>query len=127
MLIITSSINKKEFQPFKDIFSLDILKRAAIQSLSGIGIDIKSSKKIPNTKLRKIDITSKGGSGRVIFLLETYNRDIILVMVRHKNDKKIGANMTIKNKFFCRDLEKNLDLILRDLKNENYIEYDLPI
>jgi hypothetical protein len=127
MLIITSSIDKKEFQPFKNIFSLDILKRAAVQSLSGIGIDLKSSKKISNTKLKKIDITSPGGAGRVIFLLEMNNYDIFLVMIRHKNDKKIGSNMTMKNKFFYQELEKNLDLILHDLKKDDYVEHNLTL
>jgi len=125
MLIITSSIDKKEFQPFKNIFTLEILKKAAVQSLSGIGIDLKKSGKIPNTKLKKMDITSKGGAGRVIFLLEMNNYDIFLVMIRRKNDKKIGSNMTMKNKFFYQELEKNLDLILHDLKNDDYIEYNL--
>ncbi len=46
-------------------------------------------------------------------------------MLRTKNDKKIGANMTIKNPNFKKLLEKNIDLILKDISNKDYQEYKL--
>jgi phage-related protein len=76
-------------------------------------------------KLRKIDITSSGGAGRVVFLVIIDQNKVVLLMIRHKNDKKIGQNITIKNPHFSRVLEKNLDLVLGDIAQNAYKEYDL--
>lgn len=46
-------------------------------------------------------------------------------MVRLKNDKQIGANMTVKNLKFAKALGKNLENILTDIKNGDYQEFDL--
>jgi len=45
-------------------------------------------------------------------------------MIRLKNDKKIGANITIKNPKFVKTLDKNLDLVLKDIENEDFDEYE---
>lgn len=46
-------------------------------------------------------------------------------MVRMKNDKQIGANMTVKNPKFKKVLDRNLDTILKELASGNYEEYAL--
>ena len=46
-------------------------------------------------------------------------------MIRLKNDKKIGANMTVQNPNFVKTLDKNLDIILDDLQKGKYEELDL--
>ncbi len=125
MLLIPKSIDRLEWAPLKGVFSLEVIKKAAVQSLRGLGHELKSSRKIPFTKLKKIDVTSSGGAGRVLFLLETRQKDMVLVMLRLKNDKKIGANMTIQNSAFSKVLDKNLDLILSDIEKGGYQEFSL--
>jgi len=49
----------------------------------------------------------------------------VLVMIRLKNDKQIGANMTIKNTKFKKALDKNLNSILSDLNSGNFEEHEL--
>lgn len=124
-LVITASIKKAEFDPIQKTFCIDVIKIAAKKSLEGLGRNIKSSNKIPKTSLSKIYLTSTSGTGRAIFLLKISQRKSILVMIRLKNDKQIGSNITIKNPKFKQLLEKNLDLILKDLENGEYEEYDL--
>ena len=124
-LIITESINKTEFLPCKKIFSLKIIQTAAKKALRGIGKQIKSSAKIPKTRLQKLSLTSSGGAGRVIFLLETSSEISVLVILKNKKDKTIGRNMTIKNPRFKKMLERNIDLVLRDIIKKNYEEYEL--
>ena len=122
-LIITKTIEKMEFLPWKKIFSLKVIQAAAGKALKGIGKNIKSSAKLPKTCLKKLNLTSPGGAGRVIFLLEIDSKTSILVMLRSKSDKAIGANMTIKNPHFKKLLAKNINLISRDLDGGQYKEY----
>jgi len=124
-LIITSSIKKVEFEPIKKTFNIDVIKIAAQKSLQGLGEKIKSSSKIRGTCLRKVYLTSTAGVGRVVFLLKIKNKKSVLVMVKLKNDKKIGSNMTIQNPKFKKALNKNLDIILEDLKSGDYEEFDV--
>ena len=124
-LIITASIKKVEFEPAKNIFDLDIIKTAAKKSLEGLGDTVKSSNKIPSTCLKKVYLTSSSGAGRVIFLLKLNSGKSVLVMIRQKQDKKIGANMTVQNPNFVKALDKNLDIILDDLQKGKYEELDL--
>lgn len=124
-LIITDSIRETEFQSLQKIFSLEIVKVAARKAMVGLGENIKNSSKIPATCLEKLYLTSSGGSGRIIFLLRIEAEKSVLVMIRMKNDKQIGANMTVKNPKFKRVLDRNLDLILSDLENAHFEEYEL--
>lgn len=124
-LIITATIKRREFDPLQKVFSLEVIKVAAKKSLQGLGDNIKSSSKIAGIILKKVYLTSSSGAGRLIFLIEITTNKAVLVMMKHKNDKEIGANMTIKNLRFKELLDKNLDLILLDLKSGNYEEHDL--
>lgn len=124
-LVVTSSIKKLELDLLENIFSLDVLKMAASKALQGLGENIKSSHKIPFTCLKKIYLTSSGGAGRAIFLLKIVEEKSVIVLIKMKNDKQIGANMTIKNPKFKKILERNLEMILSDLGNGNYEEYVL--
>ena len=90
-----------------------------------MGKKIKSTTKIPSTTLKKIPLTSTGGAGRAAFLLQIVNDSAILVMVRLKNDKKIGANMSIDNAKFKKVLDKNLTLLMEDIENDDYEEFEL--
>lgn len=124
-LIITTSIKKAEFESLSKTFSLDAVKIAAKKTLQGLGENIKSSTKISGTVLRKIYLTSTGGAGRAVFLLQISSVKSVLVMIRLKNDKQIGANMTVKNPKFKKALDKNLDSILTDWENGDFEEYEL--
>lgn len=124
-LIITHSIAKAEFEPLKKIFGLEALKFAARKSLQGLGEKIKSSFKISATSLSKVYLTSAGSAGRAVFLLQINEDKSVLVIIRTKKDKQIGANMTIKNPKFQKLLDKNLGLIITDLARGHYSEYEI--
>lgn len=124
-LVITASLKKTEYEPLLKKVTLEILKKAAKKSLEGLGDTIKSSNKITGTLLKKIYLTTPGGAARVVFLIQINEEKSVLVMIRLKNDKKIGSNMTVDNPKFKKVLEKNLDSILRDLNLGMYEVYEL--
>jgi hypothetical protein len=125
VLIVADSIKKRELNPLKKVFPFDAVLKAASHASKGMGIEIKSPTKIQNSKLIKINLTSPSSAGRAVFLLELNDDDLLLVMLRTKNDKKIGENITVKNKYFKEELEKNLNLILSDIKNNNYEIFEI--
>ena len=124
-LVLTASIKKAEFEVLEKTFSLDVIKVATKKTLEGLGKEIKSTIKISSTTLKKIPLTSAGGAGRAVFLLKITDKNAVLVMIRLKNDKKIGVNMTVKNPEFKKALEKNLSLVVSDIENGNFEEFDL--
>lgn len=124
-LILTASIRKAEFEPLQQIFPLEIIKIAAKKCLEGLGTKIKSSTKISSTILKKIPLTSTGGAGRATFLLQIVDNNAILVMIRLKNDKKVGENMSIDNPRLKKVFDKNLALLFNDIEHDDYEEFGL--
>lgn len=125
-LIIPHSLKKSELFPNGELADIEIIKEAARKAEGGIGTTIKASLKLRATTLKKLSLTSSHGAGRVIFLLQIKEKkNSILLMLRSKNDKEIGENMTIANKKFKKVLEKNIDLMLKDLEKRNYEEIPL--
>lgn len=124
-LILTAFIRKAEFEPLQKTFPLDVVKIAAKKCFEGLGTKIKSSTKISSTILKKIPLTSAGGAGRATFLLQIVDNNAILVMLRLKNDKKIGENMSIDNPKFKNVFDKNLSLLIKDIENGDYEEFGL--
>lgn len=123
--ILTTSIKKSELKPVERVFSLEVMKLAAKKVLDGLGEDIKSSIKIPSSSLKKLYLTSTGGASRALFLLRIDVGKVALVMIRLKNDKKVGVNMTIKNPHFKKALEKNLLSLMSDVENGDFEEFEL--
>ncbi len=80
--------------------------------LQGVGID--------ETKLVKIYMTSKTAAGRMIVLLYVQKKYYIPVVIRLKKDKIIGSNLGKDNKYLQILIEKNLDLIMKDLRNGDF-------
>jgi hypothetical protein len=123
MLIITHSIYVNEYEPLEKTFSINVVRCAARHALGGLGIEIKNTGKIPYTKLKKVKLTSSGGAGRCVFLLQMKDNVALLVAIRTKNDKKIGENMTVKNHKFVKLLERHYKLIFDDIASGRYYEY----
>lgn len=124
-LLITASVKATEFELLKGVFTLNVLKVAARKAIAGLGDSIKSSTNISNSTLKKVYLTSTGGAGRAIFLIQILGKKAVLVMVRMKNDKQVGTNMTVKNDKFRNLLDKNLEAIFHDLNRGDFEEYEL--
>jgi len=124
-LVLTASIKKAEFGPLEKTFSLEVIKAVAKKSLQGLGKEIKSTVKISTTTLKKISLTSTGGAGRAVFLLMIGKEKAVLVMLRLKNDKQIGVNMSVQNLKFKKILEKNITLLLKDIENGDFEQYEI--
>jgi hypothetical protein len=125
ILVITHSIFKLEYGPLSRTYPLESIKSAAKQVIGGLGINLKNTKKIPHTKLIKIDITSSGGAGRCAFLLQLKDDIAVLIAIRNKNDRKIGRNMTVKNQNFANMLEKYYNIIFDEIRDDKFYKYAL--
>lgn len=124
-LVITNSIYESEFLPLSDVFTIAVIKAGARKSLLGLGTVISGSRKISGTVLKKLKLTSTGGAGRVLFLIQINKETAVLLMLRHKNDTDIGENMAITNPRFKKKLDKNLDRVAQDLQHGNFQEFKL--
>lgn len=116
---------RHELAAVSKFFPLKVVQSAARKALLGLGDTIKNPSKLPFTCLKKLYLTGSGGAGRVIFLIVLNEKSSVLVMIRHKHDKKIGANMGIENPKFKAALEQNLHAIAKDLQNGSFQTYEL--
>ena len=119
MILICRSILKKELNPLKDYFSMEVVIESILKARKGLGEEIKGSP-MKNSKLVKVYLTGKRGAGRVVHLLLVNKNHWIPLVLRLKKDKQVGENISIHNPAFKKLLEKNIDLVLEDLKNGDY-------
>lgn len=120
-IILCYSILNREINPLLQYFSKGDIRKYAKKAAKGLGVAIKGST-IPSTKLVKIYMTGKSGAGRMIVLIYVKKNYYIPVLVRLKNDKIVGANLSKGNKAFQDLLKKNLDLVMKDLNEGSFDE-----
>lgn len=111
-LIIGERIREREFGAVIPAADREVLLRSARASLAtpikGVGLP-------KGTRLLKAYATSDSGPRRIVYLLEVEAGDLLLLFYRDKNDP-VGANITLKNKAFKKQLNQHLDALAEDLK-----------
>jgi len=124
MLILTKYIAKKEYKPLNKHLNIDDLLDGAKRVIKGLAVETKPPRDIPNFRFFKVRI-GKRNSVRMIVFLVTTNQKIVPVLIRLKKDKIFGMNMAMNNPYVVQQINKNLDRILDDLKNNDYQSFDL--
>ena len=127
MLRICHSIKKTELTPLKNTFSLNAIIKGAKKVQKGLGIPL-GQQTFPRSKLVKLALTSSQGSGRIVYLFiiqENSESFIYPVVLRKKQDKKIGNNMSFANQDFTELLDTNLERIFKDLTYGAFEEIDI--
>lgn len=114
MLVICNSILKREIEPIQRHFSIEDIRKAAIKAKHGLAVSI-SGPHLSGSRLLKLYLTGRASPGRMILLFQVHKQWYIPALIRLKNDKKIGENMTVKNPFFKNRLLQNLLFIKQDL------------
>lgn len=112
---------KREINPLLKYFSKGDVKKYVEKARNGLATEIKGST-IPETKLLKVYMTGKNGAGRMIVLIYIRKDYYIPVVVRLKKDKIVGINLSKGSQDFQNLLEKNIGLIIEDLKEGNFDE-----
>lgn len=111
-LVLSHSICRKEFaQSEVPDIHVEPLKRSLKIELA---TPIKGEDLPPGSRLLKIYGTSPQGARRIVHLLATADETLFLLFYRDKKDPA-GANVTIKNPAFRKQLHKHLDLLQKDL------------
>lgn len=116
-VILCRRIIKKEFpNGISENEKIVILRNAKKETSSAI-----KGKNLPaGTTLIKAYATSENGARRIVYLLQNANDCFVLLFYRDKKDK-LGANITVKNKLFEKELIKSLDYALKDIEENNFI------
>jgi hypothetical protein len=120
-LVIAKSICRREFgsEEVPPQF-MDTLQRSLSVDLATA---IKGSNLPKATKLLKVYATSPEGAMRIVHLMATEDGTLFLLFFRNKKDK-VGANITIHNKEFRRQLHKHLDLLQEAINAGSYFVLD---
>lgn len=123
-LILTQHVAKHEFAPLKRHFTLDDILNGARKAVDGLGIHIKAPQKLENCRFFKIRI---GGNvaGRMIVLIILNKQNAVPLLIRLKKDKIFGMNMSMNNQSVIKELNKNLDKVLDDIRNNRYEKFAL--
>lgn len=120
-IILCHSILKKEINPLLKYFSKGDIKKYVEKAKRGLATEIKGST-IPNTKLVKVYMTSRGGAGRMIVLIYVKKNYYLPILIRLKKDKIVGMNLSKENQAFQNELKKNLILVEQNLRDGNFDE-----
>lgn len=113
-LVLSKAICKAEFGvDFVPKAQEEPLRRSCVIELA---VPIKGEALPQGTRLLKIYATSPEGSRRIVHLLAVSEGTLFLLFYRDKKDS-IGANITIKNAVFRKQLNKHLVLLQKDIEN----------
>ena len=128
MLRVCSFFKRKELKSLEKNFSISDIIYSAKKVKNGIGTKIKGIF-LPNTNIIKINLTGKGGAGRIIYLVSILKNKKIkyiypLILCLKKN-KTLGKNLSPQNKHFTQLIDKNLELFIQDYKNNDFEEYEI--
>lgn len=120
-IILCHSILRREINPLLKYFSKGDIKKYVEKAQKGLATEIKGST-IVDTKLVKVYMTGRNGAGRMIVFIYVRKEYYMPVVVRLKKDKIVGMNLSKGNQDFQNLLEKNISLLVEDLKEGNFEE-----
>lgn len=123
MLILTEYIAKHEFGPLKRYFNIDDLLGGARKVIQGLGQSVAFSNKT-DFRFFKVRIGNKP-KGRMIVFVVAENKKVVPLLIRLKKDKKIGMNMSSRNKNVIEAVDKNLGCVIDDIKRGKFKEFEL--
>lgn len=113
-LVLSKAICEAEFgETFVPELHLDVLKRSCVAELAS---PIKGEGLPKGSRILKVYATSPEGARRIVHLLAVSESTLFLLFYRDKKDV-VGANITIKNPAFKKQLHKHLALLQKDLEN----------
>lgn len=113
-LVIAKSICHREFgADAVPVEHVEVLRRSMAVELA---TPIKGEGLPPATRLLKVYATSPAGARRIVHLLVVPDDTLFLLFYRDKKDA-IGANITIRNPQFRKQLHRHLDLLAADIES----------
>jgi hypothetical protein len=116
-LVISKAICQKEFgQEHVPELHVETIKRSCSVNLATA---IKGYGLPKGSQILKVYATSPEGTRRVVHLLMVDQETLFLLFYRDKKDA-VGANITIKNPDFKKQLQKHLRLLDKDLESEAF-------
>ena len=115
-LLLPLSIKRKESKRGNLIES--DLPEIQVSFYRGIGISIKGAFLPKGFNLWKVYSTTDEGARRILFARHIPSGDGFFLMYRSKNDP-IGANMTIRNPTFKKELKQYVSLMIQDMETNN--------
>lgn len=125
IIVFSSSILTRESAEWGRVFTDEDIRKAARKAVHHAGVHHST----PTTKilggasggglLIKVDLTTKGGAGRSLFLLRSSSGMIAPLIVRPKASK-FGKNLAPENPLYEHEVHLALHYLATDLTNGNY-------
>jgi len=117
-IILSKGICKAEFGGAPTSQDAEVLLRSANIDLATA---IKGEGLPKGTRLLKVYATSTEGARRIVHLLVVDDETLFLLFYRDKKDK-VGANISLKNPAFKKQLHKHLDILASDIAQGDFEE-----
>ena len=120
MIVLCHSLLKKELSLIARDQEIRKQMRKAVEKIrGGLGTHLKGVD-FPASRLVKTPFTSRRGAGRILFLILIKKDYYVPLLLRFKNDKEIGENMSWENFSFRRILRSHLDLAENDIAKDAF-------
>ena len=120
MLILSDYIVKHELNPLKGQLGRKDLAIGARKVLSGLGQGLNFRK---GYRFFKVRIGSKTKGRMIVFVVA--GKKVVPLLVRLKKDKKVGMNMSANNPYVLKQIDKNLENVIRDIEKGNFQEFEV--
>lgn len=119
-VVFSKTIKKKELGNI----SQDELQILLDYDKRGIFTVIKWENLPKNTRLIKIYTTSASWAKRIVYMIDMLSKDAFFLFYRDKNDS-IWKNISIKNNAFKIKLQQYLDILYKDIAENNLEIYEV--
>ncbi len=120
MLILSDYIVKHELKPLRGYFRLEDLQNGARKVVRGLGQEVNFSK---GYKFFKVRIGGEIKGRMIVFVVA--NNKVVPLLIRLKKDKKMGMNMAASNPDVVKQVDNNLENVIKDIEKGAFQEFGL--
>ena len=121
MLIITRYIARHELAPLKRYLGLAEVVAGAKKVLKGLATETKPLRSLAGFRFYKVRLSGKQSARMVVFVLVENNK-VVPLIIRLKKDKLFGQNMIMNDPALVKQMNINLDQVLKDIEQNQYEE-----
>jgi len=124
MLVLTRFVARHELKPLERYLSINDVLTGARKILKGLAVETKPPRPVSGLRFFKIRLGGRQSARMIVFVLVENNK-VVPLMIRLKKDKVFGTNMAMNDPALVKQVNKNLDEAMADIKAKRYQEFAL--
>ncbi|OGH94659.1 MAG: hypothetical protein A2538_04485 [Candidatus Magasanikbacteria bacterium RIFOXYD2_FULL_41_14] len=124
MLVLTRFVARHELKPLERYLSINDVLTGARKILKGLAVETKLPRPVSGLRFFKIRLGGRQSARMIVFVLVENNK-VVPLMIRLKKDKVFGTNMAMNDPALVKQVNKNLDEAMADIKAKRYQEFAL--